>query len=126
MPWQKILSLVIGSIAGGFACYALAGWVQVRADSVFPYGTLIVNLTGCLLIGFFDSLMEYKYLMTPNDRILLMTGFCGAFTTFSTFILETSNLWKDGEKWPACANILASITLGVIVFRLGSMLGRAI
>lgn len=126
MPWQKILNLVIGSVAGGFARYALAGWVQVRADSVFPYGTLIVNLIGCLLIGFFDSLMEYKYLMTPNDRILLMTGFCGAFTTFSTFILETSNLWKDGEKWPACANVLASVTLGIIVFRLGVMLGRAI
>lgn len=126
MLWHKALNLLIGSIAGGFARYALAGWVQGRTETVFPYGTLIVNLTGCLLIGFFDSLMEYKYLLTPNDRILLMTGFCGAFTTFSTFILETSSLWKDGEKWPACANIIASVTLGIIVFRLGSILGKAI
>ena len=121
---DKILTLSLGSISGGLARYFMAGFITQIADSTFPYGTLAVNVIGCFIIGFLSSLAEDKLLLVPQARLLLMTGFCGAFTTFSTFILETSNLMKDGEIVRALLNILISIVIGFLVFRCGMMLAR--
>lgn len=123
---NKWLCLLIGSIAGGFARYIFAGVVYDAAGSDFPYGTLAVNLTGCFLIGLFDSWSESKFLLGPNTRILLMTGFCGAYTTFSTFILETSHLARAGETGRALANVLISVLAGFLLFRAGAVLGEAL
>ncbi len=123
---NKILCLTVAGIAGTFARYGLAGLVYQRLGADFPYGTLVVNLVGCFLIGFFDALVQEKFLLGPQMRLLLMTGFCGAFTTFSTFMLETSNLVKDGEPMKAFLNVLMSIVIGFLVFRLGVLLGKFI
>lgn len=106
---------------GGIARYLLAGFVYQSFGSNFPYGTLMVNLSGCFLIGFLNTLAEVKFFLTPNARILLMVGFCGAFTTFSTLILETSNLIKDGELMKALINGLGSFLLGLGVFYIGQI-----
>lgn len=119
-------SLAAGSLAGGFARYFMAGAVYRALGADFPYGTFLVNISGCFLIGLFDCLATERFVLTPTARILLMTGFCGAFTTFSTLILETSNLMKGGDFTRALLNAVGSLIVGLIVFRLGTMAGRLI
>jgi len=122
----KWFNLAIGSMIGGYARYFLAGFVYQIFGAAFPYGTLVVNLIGCFLIGFLNTLAEEKFLLNPNARILLMIGFCGAFTTFSTFMLETGNLIRDGETIRAFLNVFGSFVLGFIMFRFGIFLGELI
>ena len=119
-------SLAAGSLAGGFARYFMAGAVQSALGSSFPYVTFLVNISGCFLIGIFDVLAAERFVLDPTARLLLMTGFCGAFTTFSTLILETSNLMKGGDFLRASANAVGSLIVGLIVFRLGTLAGRLI
>ena len=85
---QKLLILAVASIAGGFSRYYLAGFVYQKFGTTFPIGTLIVNLTACFLIGFFSAIIDEKFFFGPNAKILLMTGFCGAYSTFSTYMLK--------------------------------------
>ncbi len=120
----KWIGLAAGGILGTFARYFLSGTIHRIFGVTFPFGTLVVNLVGCFAIGFLAVLAEEKFLLGPTARIFLMIGFCGAFTTFSTFILETSNLTKDGESLYAFMNIALSVVLGFLVFRLGVMLAR--
>lgn len=120
------LCLVAGSMAGGAARYALAGMSYRIFGSGFPHGTLVVNLSGCFLIGALESLSGSKFSLSPNLRILLMTGFCGAFTTLSALMLESNNLLKNGEALPAFANVAATVIGGFILFRLGLLLGLRI
>ncbi len=115
----KWLNLAVGGVAGTYARYTLAGVVYQCAGAAFPYGTLVVNLLGCAIIGLLATLAEEKYLIGPNARVLLMAGFCGAFTTFSTFMLETANLMKDGETARAFMNVMASVVGGFLAFRIG-------
>ncbi len=123
---MKWINLIIGGVAGTVARYVLAGAVYQAFGTDFPYGTLAVNLIGCFAIGFLAALAEEKFLLGPNARLLLMAGFCGAFTTFSTFMLETANLMKDGETLRAFMNVVISIIVGFIVFRLGVLIGELI
>ncbi|HTL69879.1 MAG TPA: fluoride efflux transporter CrcB [Candidatus Eisenbacteria bacterium] len=122
----KILFLAAGSLAGGFSRYYLAGFAQRCFGSSFPYGTLVVNLAGCFLIGFLSAVADEKFLLGPEGRVLMMTGFCGAFTTFSTFMLETGNLLKDGELFRAFLNVALSLAAGFIVFKIGVVIGEVV
>jgi len=106
------------------ARYGLALAVNRACGAQFPFGTLAVNLSGCFLVGIFASLAEEKFLLGTNARMLLMIGFCGAFTTFSTFILETSYLIRDGETFRAFMNVMVSVAAGFILFRIGMWLGK--
>ena len=121
-----LLYLGIGSLAGGFARYFLAGLIHKVFGTSFPHGTLVVNLSGCFIIGLLSTLAEDKFFLGPGGRLLLMTGFCGAFTTFSTFMLETGNLIKDGEMFQAFLNVTLSVVVGFFVFRLGILIGDII
>lgn len=123
---SKWTNLLVGTLAGGAARYLLAGSVYSALGTNFPYGTLVINLSGCLAIGILDALAEDKLLLGPEARLLLMVGFCGAYTTFSTLILETDHLLRDGEWARAAINAGGSLTLGLIAFRLGLMAVRAL
>jgi CrcB protein len=123
---SQLFQLIIGGALGTVSRYAVSVLVYRSAGSDFPYGTLVVNLTGCFLIGFLASVTEDRMVLGSNIRAFLMIGFCGAFTTFSTFILETANLIKDGETLRALANVLLSVIAGFIVFRLGVLTGDLI
>lgn len=122
----KLLNLIIGGAVGTVARYLLAGFVYRLAGTSFPYGTLIVNVSGCFILGVLASLADKKFVLGPDARILLMIGFCGAFTTFSTLIFESDNLLRNGQAMRAFANIFVSVVLGFILFRVGSLLGEII
>ncbi|OGW90490.1 MAG: hypothetical protein A3G33_08750 [Omnitrophica bacterium RIFCSPLOWO2_12_FULL_44_17] len=122
----KWFNLIIGGVFGTVGRYALSGLVYRIFGANFPYGTLAVNLSGCFLIGFLAAISEEKFVLDTNARLLLMAGFCGAFTTFSTFMLETANLIKTGENLAAFWNVAASISVGFLLFRLGVYLAEII
>src|SRR5262249_49711711 len=114
----------LGSIAGGFSRYLLGSVIHQRLGFHFPYGTLVVNLTGCLVIGVLNGLADIKPWVGPNERLLLMTGFCGAYTTFSSFILETRSLVRNGDLSLASLNVTASLIGGYLLFQAGSFVGK--
>ena len=122
----KWVGLVVGGTVGTIARYLLTGTIYGIFGSTFPYGTLFVNILGCFIIGFLAAITEEKFLLSPNARLLLMVGFCGAFTTFSTFMFETVNLMKDGEMMRAFINVLASVMIGFLCLRVGFVLGELI
>jgi len=122
----KFINLVIGGAAGTVVRYLLAGFVYRLAGTSFPYGTIIVNVSGCFILGILASLADKKFVLGPDARILLMIGFCGAFTTFSTLIFESDNLVRNGQVIKAFSNILVSVILGFILYRAGSLLGEII
>ncbi|MBI5630708.1 MAG: fluoride efflux transporter CrcB [Elusimicrobia bacterium] len=123
---DKAICLGAGSLMGGIARYLLATAVHSHAGASFPYGTLAVNISGCFAIGLFDSWAGAKGLSGPAGRLFFMTGFCGAYTTFSTLIFETAYLVNDGQLLRAFANYAGSGVLGFVFFRLGSWLGGVV
>ncbi|MDP8299104.1 MAG: fluoride efflux transporter CrcB [Candidatus Tantalella remota] len=120
----KILYLIIGGTIGTVSRYGVSGFVHRVLGANFPYGTLTVNFAGCFLIGLLAALADKKFLLNVNARVFLMIGFCGAFTTFSTFMLETSNLIDNGETMRAFMNLFLSVVVGFAVFRLGLLMGE--
>lgn len=122
----KIVYLILGGAAGTLTRYFLSssiyGWWGVN----FPYGTLVVNCAGCFIIGILSGISDKGFLLGPETRTLLMVGFCGAFTTFSAFILETNTLLKDGEVFKAFLNVSLSVVFGFVIFRIGLLLGEII
>ena len=122
----QYLYLFAGGVAGVFGRHFLASAIYRKWDGGLPIGTFIVNLSGCLLIGIFNSLAEQKMWMGPRERLLLMTGFCGGYTTFSALILESSNLVKDGKMGLALAYLSLSVLCGFLLFRVGAWAGKAI
>lgn len=116
--------VALGSVAGGVARYGLAGAVYRWLGTGFPYGTLAVNVLGCLVVGTLDGLGQERARLGPHARLLLVTGFCGAFTTFSALIFETDHLLRAGQLWRAAGNIGLSLSLGLAAFRAGWQLSR--
>jgi len=122
----KLINLIIGGASGTIARYFLSGAVYRFMGTSFPYGTLIVNICGCFILGLLVSLSDKKFILGPDARLLLMIGFCGAITTFSTLIFETDNLVRNGQAVRAFTNIFASLILGFILFRVGTFIGEII
>ena len=108
------------------ARYLLGGAVYRLLGTGFPYGTLVVNVSGCFILGILAALADKKFILGPDARLLLMIGFCGAFTTFSTLIFESDVLVKNGQAMRAFTNIFASVILGFILYRVGGLLGERI
>ncbi|NJR40084.1 MAG: fluoride efflux transporter CrcB [Leptolyngbyaceae cyanobacterium CSU_1_4] len=115
------LAISLGAIAGALSRYYLTQWMRHQFGNHFPYGTLLINLTGCLGIGFFMSLAIEKSL--PSDlRLLVSTGFLGAYTTFSTYGLDTITLLKSGKVHLAGWYGGGSVVLGILCVQLGAKL----
>jgi CrcB protein len=107
-----LLSLAVGGVLGTLARYGLAGWVHTWAGTAFPWGTFVVNALGSFLLGFALRGSDAAAL-SPEVRALLTTGFCGAFTTFSTLSWETVALLQAGAWGRAGAYSLGSLGLGL-------------
>lgn len=125
MPHAIKLWLVIGagSFAGGLLRFVLAGWVQARWPHAFPLGTLLVNLIGCLGIGLVYGWVE-KGFFNPEQRLFLVTGLLGGFTTYSAFSMETINLLRSGQWLWAAAYVAASIVAGLLATLIGISISR--
>ena len=122
----KIFLIGIAGLGGTLARYWLSGWLDRWWGGSFPFGTLIVNLTGCLTIGFLFHATEEKYLVDPVVRTALLVGFLGGYTTFSSFAVQSFNLVRDGEIFLAGANMLVSNILGFILVWIGYAISRAL
>ncbi|MBI5842819.1 MAG: fluoride efflux transporter CrcB [Chloroflexi bacterium] len=121
MPSLFSITLVaLGGALGSVVRYLLGTWTQSASRSIdFPYGTLMVNLIGCFVIGFLAELAEVRGAFTPESRALVFIGILGGFTTFSSFGNDTINLLRDGETFNAFANIGANVILGLALVWLG-------
>jgi CrcB protein len=111
---QQILLVGLGGCIGSVARYLVATWVQSRSGSLFPFGTLAVNVLGCLAIGALMALAVERESLSPNLRLLLVTGVLGGFTTFSAFGYETLAL-VEIERRPllALANVAVEVVAGL-------------
>lgn len=120
------LWVAAGSAAGGVLRYALGALIQRHAASVFPVGTLAINLTGSLLLGFILRYALATPAVTPEVRALLATGFCGGYTTFSTFSYEAAALIEDGDLQRAAWYVALSVTLSLAGTFIGFGLAREV
>ncbi len=111
---RSVLLVGIGGALGSMLRYLVQIFVSRQIPVHFPWGTLLVNLTGCFLIGLFYSLSLKHIAFNPEWRLFLITGICGGYTTFSAFSLETMLLMKEGSVFPALVYILTSVVMGVL------------
>jgi CrcB protein len=117
------LILVAGGI-GSLARYLTASVVTARWGAKFPWGTLVVNVTGCFLIGLIVTLLTERFQPHPNWRLTLVVGFLGGYTTFSSFEWETFAVVREGGYWIGLANVVGSVVLGYLAVWTGVLLGR--
>ncbi len=123
----KLFIIGTGGSIGAILRYLISGVVQNSfQNATFPYGTIAVNLFGCLLIGIGGGLMLSRQLFSPEMRAFLFIGILGSFTTFSTFSLETFNLLKSGEIWLALIYSGSSLFVGTLAVYLGFIISKII
>jgi CrcB protein len=121
-----LLLVALGGAAGATARYLLDGWVAQRAPGAFPWGTLVINLSGSFVLGLLFALAVERGVLPSNVRAPLMIGFVGAYTTFSTLMLESWRLFEDGAITLAFANVDCTSLLGLAALFAGLTLGRAL
>jgi CrcB protein len=120
--------VMLGSALGGGARYLVSGAVAAQFGQTFPFGTLVVNVTGSFVIGFFATLTgpDGRLFISTEGRQFVMTGICGGYTTFSSFSLQTLNLARDGEMTLAGANIGLSVLLCLLAVWTGHVAASAL
>jgi CrcB protein len=121
---QQTLLISLGAILGANARYWVGVWAAGRFGVGFPHGTLLVNVTGCFLIGLLNGLGESRLPVSPEVRFFAAVGFLGAYTTFSSFGFESINLLRAGSAGLAALNILGNLLLGFAAVVLGLYTGR--
>ncbi len=122
---QTILLISLGAAFGANLRYFVAQQVA-KFTTAFPYGTLIVNVTGSFILGVFLIWITDRVLVDPRWRLLVAVGFCGGYTTYSSYAFETFALFERGQWLPAVLNILFSNALCLIGVVLGAMLARSL
>lgn len=123
----QLLLVGMGGFVGAVSRYLVSGLVhRLLPLSHLPVGTLVVNVTGCLVIGLLGALADARGLFSGPTRLLVFIGALGGFTTFSTFAFETLALARDGETFPAAANVALHLILCLLAVVAGDAIGRAL
>jgi CrcB protein len=122
----QLVLVGIGGFAGAVLRWVVDGWVAERNPSAFPFGTLVINLTGSFALGVLFAWVIERNVLPADVRLPLMVGFLGAYTTFSTFMLESWRLVETGSVGLAIANLAGSVGLGLVAVVLGLAVGRAL
>jgi CrcB protein len=121
--WLRIAALSVGGVLGVNARYWLGFWMNRWVSGQFPWATFTINVSGSFAIGFLTMVLA-RWLPHPNMRLLVVVGFLGGYTTFSTFAFESLTLWERGEIGLSLANMLGSIGAGFVAVGLGVGLAR--
>jgi CrcB protein len=124
--WVTLGLVGLGSMAGGVSRYGMSLLTQNVSAFSLPYGTLVSNLAGCLLIGVIAGLGERSELLSTEMRLLLATGFCGGFTTLSSFIYELGQFVQDKEYFFASTYFTATLVGAALAFALGLLISGSI
>ena len=111
----RLTLIAIFGAAGTLARYGLQGVVQIRTAGTFPFGTLLVNLSGCFLLGLIGQFTLNRMVISPDWRVAIAVGFFGGYTTFSSFGWETAKMLEDGEWLRASAYVGASVAVGLLL-----------
>jgi len=120
----RYLLILLGGGVGSLARYVAGSAIMTRFGSRFPLGTMAVNVTGSFLIGLLMTLLTERWQPHPNWRLLLVVGFLGGYTTFSSFEWETFSAVREGGFWIGLANVLGSVAFGYAAVWLGALVGR--
>ena len=122
---DRYLMVLLGGGVGALARYVLGTAIAARIGGRFPLGTLVINVSGSFLMGLLMTLLTERLQPHPNLRLLLIVGFLGGYTTFSSFEYETFRAMQDGGKWIGLVNVAGSVTLGYIAVWIGAaIVGR--
>lgn len=121
---QKLMLIGLAGAFGAVARYGLGGLVQRFTGVTFPWGTFVVNILGAFLFGLIWSLVEQRLVISVETRVIILSGFLGAFTTFSSFMFETSSLIGEAQWGLAVLNVGGQIVLGLAAMFLGLATGR--
>ncbi len=123
---MPLIFIGLGGFAGAISRYLVDGLVTDRTAGTFPWGTLVVNATGSFLLGLLFAMTAERAILPAEIRGPVMIGFIGAYTTFSTYMLESWRLIESGLYGPAIANLGGSILIGVAAVAAGLVVGRAL
>jgi CrcB protein len=123
---EKFLLISVGAIFGANTRYWLGTWLTEKLGSSFPFGTMVINVTGSFIIGFFMTLATERFLIDPRWRYLVVVGFLGAYTTFSTFAYDSFGLLQKGQWGAFLLNVFGSTVIGIAAVGLGIFCGKSI
>jgi CrcB protein len=121
-----VLGVLVGGAIGSLSRYGLDSWVERNTVSDFPWGTFLINVSGCLVVGFVIAAFVDRHQAPGWLRAALVVGFCGGFTTFSTFSQETVDLLEARLTVLAVANVSANVVAGILAVLLGAAMGRRV
>lgn len=121
-----VLAVALGGALGAMSRFGLDRAIESRSSSSFPWATLVVNVSGCLLVGFLIAAIVDRHNAPAWVRAGLVVGFCGGYTTFSTFAQETLDLAEGRAGALALANVVLSVALGLVAVFVGARLGRGV
>ena len=122
----KPVIIAVGAVLGALLRYWLGDWTAQRFGTAFPYGNLIINLTGSFILGLFMALVTDRFLVSPEWRLFIAIGFLGSYTTFSSYAYESLNLIMTGQGTLGLLNLFGSSFLGGLAVFAGILLGRLI
>ena len=122
----KPVIIAVGAVLGALLRYWLGDWTAQRFGTAFPYGNLIINLTGSFILGLFMALVTDRFLVSPEWRLFIAIGFLGSYTTFSSYAYESLNLIMTGQGTLGLLNLFGSSFLGGLAVFAGILIGRLI
>jgi fluoride exporter len=111
----RLTLIAIFGAVGTLLRYGIQGLTQIQTGGTFPWGTLLINLTGCFLLGLIGQITLNRMMISPDWRVAITVGFFGGYTTFSSFGWETAKMLEDGEWLPATGYVAASVVIGLLL-----------